>query len=70
MVFLGYFTALAAEKLVPETSVLRPKLRLGAVAIASALPLTFFVAWVIPILRPGHVYQPLQLPALFGPGRR
>jgi hypothetical protein len=67
MVFVGYFAALAAEKLVPETSVSRPELRLGALAIASALPLTFVAAWVIPILRPGHVYQPLQLPALFGP---
>jgi hypothetical protein len=67
MVLVGYFAALAAEKLVPETSVSRPELRLGAVAIASALPLTFVAAWVIPILRPGHVYQPLQLPALFGP---
>jgi hypothetical protein len=67
MVFVGYFAALAAEKLVPETSVSRPELRLGAVAIASALPLTFFAAWVIPVLRPGHLYQPLQLPALFGP---
>jgi hypothetical protein len=67
MVFVGYFAALAAEKLVPETSVSRPGLRPVAVAIASALPLTFLAAWVIPILRPGHVYEPLQLPALFGP---
>jgi hypothetical protein len=67
MVFVGYFAALAAEKLVPESSVPRPEFRLGAVAIASALPLTFIAAWVIPVLRPGHLYQPLQLPALFGP---
>jgi hypothetical protein len=67
MVFVGYFAALAAEKLIPDTPVSRPEFRLGAVAIASALPLTFVAAWVIPILRPGHVYQPLQLPALFGP---
>lgn len=67
MVFAGYGAALAAEKLVPETSIPRPELRLAAVALASALPLTFVAAWVIPLIRPGHVYQPLQLPALFGP---
>jgi hypothetical protein len=67
MVLVGYFAALAAEKLVPETAVSRPELRLAGVAIASALPMNFFAAWVIPILRPGHVYQPLQLPGLFGP---
>ena len=66
MVFLGYFAALAAEKLVSETSIPRPELRLGAVALASALPMTFIAAWVIPLVRPGHLYQPLQLPALFG----
>ena len=66
MVSAGYAAALAAEKLVPEKSILRPELRLGAVAIASALPLTFVAAWAVPFVRPGHVYQPLQLPALFG----
>jgi hypothetical protein len=66
MAFAGYAAALAAEKLIPEPSTPRPELRLGAVAIASALPLTFVAAWVVPLVRPGHMYQPLQLPALFG----
>ena len=66
MVFAGYAAALAAEKLVPETSISRPELRLGAVAIASALPLTFVAAWAVSLVRPGHMYKPLQLPALFG----
>jgi hypothetical protein len=65
MVFAGYVAALAAEKLVPESSVPRPELRLGAVALASALPLTFVAAWAIPLVRPGHLYHPLQLPVLF-----
>lgn len=65
MVFAGYLAAFAAGKLVPETVVSRPAVRVGAVAIASALPLTFVAAWVIPIVRPGHLYQPLQLPGLF-----
>lgn len=65
MAFAGYAAALAAEKLVPETSIPRPDLRLAAVAIASALPLTFVAAWAVSFVRPGHGYQPLQLPALF-----
>lgn len=64
MVCVGYASALAAEKLVPEASISRP-LRPVAVAIASALPLTFVAAWVVPIIRPGHVYEPAQLPSLF-----
>ena len=67
MAFAGYAAAIAAEKLIPESSITRPELRLGAVALASALPLTFVAAWAIPLVRPGHVYEPLQLPALFGP---
>lgn len=65
MVFVGYAAALAAQKLIPETFIPRPQLRLGAAAIASALPLTFVAAWVVPFVRPGHMYDPLQLPALF-----
>ena len=65
MAFAGYAAALAAERLVPEASIPRPELRLFAVAIASALPLTFVAAWAVSFVRPGHAYQPWQLPALF-----
>ena len=65
MVIVGYAAALAADKLVSETGTPRSGLRLLAVAIASAVPLTFVAAWVIPLVRPGHTYQPLQLPTLF-----
>ena len=67
MVFAGYAAALAAEKLVPQTSWLRSEMRLGAVVIGSALPLTFVAAWAISLVRPGHALGPLQLLALFGP---
>jgi hypothetical protein len=67
MVVVGYAAALAAEKLVPEASSLRPELRLGAVVIGSALPLTFVAAWAISLVRPGHAVGPLQLSTLFGP---
>ncbi|GAA4725274.1 LytTR family DNA-binding domain-containing protein [Sphingomonas lutea] len=65
MVVVGYGAALVAGKLIPAGSIARPGPRLIAVAIASALPLTFVAAWIVPLLRPGHAYQPLQLPALF-----
>ena len=65
MTFAGYAAALAAEKLLPATLSRHPVIRIGATAIASALPLTFVAAWVIPLMRPGHIYAPLQLPALF-----
>lgn len=67
MVIAGYAAALAADKLLSGTFGARPALRLGATALGSALPLTFVAAWAIPLIRPGHGYQPLQLPALFGP---
>jgi hypothetical protein len=67
MVFAGYAAALAAEKLVPVASSLRPELRLSAVVIGSALPLTFVAAWAISLVRPAHALGPLQLLALFGP---
>lgn len=66
MVIAGYLAALAAEKLLRDSAITRPALRTGAIALASAVPLTFVAAWIVPLLRPGHAYQPLQLPALFG----
>ncbi len=67
MVFAGYLAALAADRLLTVGPSWRPELRLAATALASAVPLTFVAAWAIPLVRPGHTYQPLQLPALFGP---
>jgi len=66
MAVAGYGAALAADRLVPGTAIARPDLRLAAVAIASAVPLTFVAAWAVSLVRPGHLYNPLQLPALFG----
>jgi len=65
MAFAGFAAALAAEKLVPQAFTRRTGVRLAVVAIASALPLTFVAAWAISLVRPGHFYQPLQLPGLF-----
>jgi hypothetical protein len=66
MVCLGYAAAAAANRLVPAKLAAQPVLRGAATAITSALPLTFVAAWVIPLIRPGHIYEPLELPALLG----
>lgn len=49
---------------------LPPKLRRGAtrvvvVALLSALPMTFVVAWTLSLVQSGRVFTPAQLPALF-----
>jgi hypothetical protein len=67
MVLAGYVAAMAAERLVPNrwASRERPVARGLLLAAASALPMTFLVAWVLPLVRPGRVVTPDQLPALF-----
>jgi DNA-binding LytR/AlgR family response regulator len=40
-------------------------IRIGAVALVSALPMTFVVAWTMSLVQPGRVFAPGQLPALF-----
>lgn len=40
-------------------------IRVGAVALISALPMTFVVAWIMSVVQPGRFYTPQQLPALF-----
>jgi hypothetical protein len=41
-----------------------------AVALVSALPMTFVVAWTMSLVQPGRFFTPQQLPALFwGRGR-
>jgi hypothetical protein len=66
MVFVGYFAALAAEKLIPDTSSrARAPARCGGNCLRLAANFRRGVGDPDP--PPGHVYQPLQLPALFGP---
>lgn len=40
-------------------------MRLAAVAAASAVPMTFFVAWAMGVVKPGRMFSPLQLLGLF-----
>jgi hypothetical protein len=62
----GFGAAVAAERVLPSAAPSRSKLtRLVAVAAASAVPMTFFVAWAMGVVRPGRTFSPLQLLALY-----
>jgi LytTr DNA-binding domain len=62
----GFGAAVAAERVLPSAAPSGRKLtRLVAVAAASAVPMTFFVAWAMGVVRPGRTFSPLQLLALY-----
>lgn len=62
----GFGAAAAAERLISSTFTGRAMvLRIVAVAAVSAIPMTFFVAWAMGVVRPGRMFSPLQLIALF-----
>ena len=61
----GALAAIAAEAMLPATRPRAGAIRIGAVALASALPMTFVVAWTMSLLQPGRVFAPQQLPSLF-----
>ncbi|MEA1013289.1 LytTR family DNA-binding domain-containing protein [Sphingosinicella sp. LY1275] len=61
----GAVAAVAADVLLPVTRLRAGAVRIGVVALTSALPMTFVVAWTMSLLQPGRVFAPQQLPALF-----
>ena len=61
----GAVAAVAANAMLPRTRLRDGAIRIGAVALVSALPMTFVVAWTMSIVQPGRVFMPQQLPALF-----
>jgi DNA-binding LytR/AlgR family response regulator len=61
----GAVAAVAADALLPATRLRSGAIRIGAVALVSALPMTFVVAWTMSLVQPGRVFAPQQLPALF-----
>ena len=61
----GAVAAVAANAVLPATRLRGGAIRIGAVALVSALPMTFVVAWTMSLLQPGRVFTPQQLPALF-----
>ena len=66
LTLVGVAAALAADAVLPRSRLLHLHLiRTGAVALVSALPMTFVVAWTMSLVQPGRVFTPQQLPALF-----
>jgi hypothetical protein len=61
----GVMIAAAADAVLPSTRLLSGGRRIGAVALVSALPMTFVVTWVISLVQQGRFFTPQQLPTLF-----
>ena len=61
----GVVAAVAADTVVPQTKIRLGPIRIGTVALVSALPMTFVVAWTMSLVQPGRFFTPQQLPALF-----
>ena len=59
---IGYGAAAAAERVLSSAAPgRRTAARIIAVAVASAVPMTFFVAWAMGVVRPGRTFSPVQL---------
>ena len=61
----GAVAAVAADAVLSATNLRAGLMRAAAVALVSALPMTFVVAWTMSLLQPGRFFAPQQLPALF-----
>jgi DNA-binding LytR/AlgR family response regulator len=65
MTAAGAVAAVAADAMLPQTRLRAGLMRIGALALVSALPMTFVVAWTMSLVQPGRFFTPQQLPALF-----
>jgi DNA-binding LytR/AlgR family response regulator len=61
----GVVAAVAADAVLSGTRLRAGAIRIGAVALVSALPMTFVVAWTMSLVQPGRFFTPQQLAALF-----
>jgi DNA-binding LytR/AlgR family response regulator len=61
----GVVAAIAADALLSATKFRAGAVRIGALALVSAVPMTFVVAWTMSIVQPGRTFAPHQLPTLF-----
>ena len=62
----GFGAVVAVQRLLSSTLASRTMaVRIIAVAVASAVPMTFFVAWTMGVIRPGRTLSPVQLLALY-----
>lgn len=63
---VGFGAAAAAQRVLSSTSPSRrTATRIIAVAAASAVPMTFFVAWAFGVVQQGRTFSPVQLLILF-----
>ena len=63
---VGFGAAVAADRLLPSVAPSRrTTVRIVAVAAASAVPMTFFVAWTMGVVQPGRTFSPVQMLALY-----
>jgi len=63
---MGFAAAAVAERVLPFASPGRRTVtRLVATAAASAVPMTFFVAWTFGVVQQGRTFSPVQLLGLF-----
>lgn len=64
--FAGFAAATVAERVLSSTSPDRKTpTRIIAVAAASGVPMTFFVAWAFAVVQPGRTFSPVQMLGLF-----
>ena len=61
----GAVAAIAADAVLPRPRFRAGAIRFGVVALVSALPMTFVVAWTMSLVQPGRFYTPQQLLGLF-----
>ena len=62
----GFGAAAVAERVLSSTGPGRKTAtRIFAIAAASAVPMTFFVAWAMGVVQPGRTFSPIQLLTLF-----
>jgi len=62
----GFGATVAADRAFPFASPSRRTVtRIVTVAAASAVPMTFFVAWTMGVVKPGRAFGPIQLMALY-----
>ena len=61
----GVVAAVAAKAALPLAKLRAGAVQLVAVALVSALPMTFVVAWTMSLVQPGRFFTPQQLPSLF-----
>lgn len=62
---VGVVAAVATDAVLPLRKLRAGGIRIGAVALVSAFPMTFIVAWTISLVQQGRFFTPQQLLALF-----